>query len=129
MEQARLGQGFPWQKNFDDRSRNSTVAGLAVKAVGADDAIPPPVGFNVNHRDAVELLLKQVRVRKGRARPNVDAATIVTSTFWKSDNWKMVGAIGFEPTTYGTQNRRATKLRHAPTGGRSLHRNIVKEKT
>jgi len=27
----------------------------------------------------------------------------------------MVGAIGFEPTTYGTQNRRATKLRHAPT--------------
>ena len=26
----------------------------------------------------------------------------------------MVGAIGFEPTTYGTQNRRATKLRHAP---------------
>lgn len=29
----------------------------------------------------------------------------------------MVGAIGFEPTTYGTQNRRATKLRHAPTCG------------
>ncbi len=28
---------------------------------------------------------------------------------------EMVGAIGFEPTTYGTQNRRATKLRHAPT--------------
>ena len=28
---------------------------------------------------------------------------------------KMVGAIGFEPTTYGTQNRRATRLRHAPT--------------
>ena len=28
--------------------------------------------------------------------------------------WKVVGAIGFEPTTYGTQNRRATKLRHAP---------------
>ena len=28
----------------------------------------------------------------------------------------MVGAIGFEPTTYGTQNRRATRLRHAPTG-------------
>ena len=27
----------------------------------------------------------------------------------------MVGAIGFEPTTYGTQNRRATRLRHAPT--------------
>ena len=26
----------------------------------------------------------------------------------------MVGAIGFEPTTYGTQNRRATRLRHAP---------------
>lgn len=28
---------------------------------------------------------------------------------------KVVGAIGFEPTTYGTQNRRATRLRHAPT--------------
>ena len=27
----------------------------------------------------------------------------------------MVGAIGFEPTTYGTQNRRATRLRYAPT--------------
>ncbi len=27
---------------------------------------------------------------------------------------QMVGAIGFEPTTYGTQNRRATRLRHAP---------------
>ena len=27
---------------------------------------------------------------------------------------RMVGAIGFEPTTYGTQNRRATRLRHAP---------------
>ena len=28
---------------------------------------------------------------------------------------RMVGAIGFEPTTYGSQNRRAAKLRHAPT--------------
>ncbi len=28
---------------------------------------------------------------------------------------EVVGAIGFEPTTYGTQNRRATRLRHAPT--------------
>ena len=27
----------------------------------------------------------------------------------------MVGATGFEPATYGTQNRRATKLRYAPT--------------
>ena len=27
----------------------------------------------------------------------------------------VVGAIGFEPTTYGTQNRRATRLRYAPT--------------
>ncbi len=25
-----------------------------------------------------------------------------------------VGAVGFELTTYGTQNRRATKLRYAP---------------
>ena len=31
-------------------------------------------------------------------------------------DFRMVGAIGFEPTTYGTQNRRATRLRHAPTG-------------
>lgn len=27
----------------------------------------------------------------------------------------MVGATGLEPATYGTQNRRATKLRYAPT--------------
>ena len=29
---------------------------------------------------------------------------------------EMVGARGFEPPAYGTQNRRATRLRHAPTG-------------
>ena len=29
----------------------------------------------------------------------------------------MVGAEGFELSTYGTQNRRATRLRYAPTGG------------
>jgi hypothetical protein len=40
---------------------------------------------------------------------------------------EMVGAIGFEPTTYGTQNRRATKLRHAPTK-RSLPRLAEREK-
>ena len=28
---------------------------------------------------------------------------------------KMVGAEGFELSTYGTQNRRATRLRYAPT--------------
>ncbi len=28
---------------------------------------------------------------------------------------QVVGAIGFEPTTYGSQNRRATRLRYAPT--------------
>ncbi len=28
---------------------------------------------------------------------------------------EMVGAARFELTTYGTQNRRATRLRHAPT--------------
>lgn len=28
----------------------------------------------------------------------------------------LVGAIGFEPTTYGSQNRRATRLRYAPLG-------------
>ena len=27
----------------------------------------------------------------------------------------MVGAEGFELSTYGTQNRRATRLRYAPT--------------
>ncbi len=37
------------------------------------------------------------------------------------DLLKMVGAIGFEPTTYGTQNRRATRLRYAPTFQRSIH--------
>ena len=31
---------------------------------------------------------------------------------------EVVGAIGFEPTTYGTQNRRATRLRYAPTAHR-----------
>jgi hypothetical protein len=30
---------------------------------------------------------------------------------------EVVGAIGFEPTTYGSQNRRATRLRYAPTKG------------
>ena len=34
-----------------------------------------------------------------------------TARLWM---WKVVGAIGFEPTTYGSQNRRATKLRYAP---------------
>ena len=28
---------------------------------------------------------------------------------------KVVGAAGFELATYGTQNRRATRLRYAPT--------------
>ena len=28
---------------------------------------------------------------------------------------KVVGAEGFELSTYGTQNRRATRLRYAPT--------------
>ena len=32
----------------------------------------------------------------------------------KISSFFMVGAIGFEPTTYGTQNRRATRLRYAP---------------
>jgi hypothetical protein len=39
----------------------------------------------------------------------------------KKFNIVLVGAIGFEPTTYGTQNRRATRLRYAPTS-RSLAR-------
>ena len=38
----------------------------------------------------------------------------VAATLKNKINWWMVGAIGFEPTTYGTQNRRATRLRHAP---------------
>jgi hypothetical protein len=29
--------------------------------------------------------------------------------------WKMVGTARFELATYGTQNRRATRLRYAPT--------------
>ena len=29
-------------------------------------------------------------------------------------NILLIGATGFEPATYGTQNHRATKLRHAP---------------
>ncbi len=29
---------------------------------------------------------------------------------------KKVGAPGFEPGTFGSQNRRATKLRYAPIG-------------
>ena len=28
---------------------------------------------------------------------------------------EVVGARGFEPPAYGTQNRRATRLRYAPT--------------
>ncbi len=30
---------------------------------------------------------------------------------------KMVGAVGFEPTTSCTRNKRATRLRYAPTQG------------
>ena len=30
---------------------------------------------------------------------------------------EVVGAEGFELSTYGTQNRRATRLRYAPTAG------------
>lgn len=41
---------------------------------------------------------------------------------------KLVGAIGFEPTTYGTQNRRATRLRHAPTLVHHLEGNAGNEK-
>jgi hypothetical protein len=33
----------------------------------------------------------------------------------------MVGVIGFEPTTYGTQNRRATRLRYTPMGSVTVH--------
>lgn len=33
---------------------------------------------------------------------------------------QMVGARGFEPPAYGTQNRRATRLRHAPNLSRLL---------
>lgn len=29
----------------------------------------------------------------------------------------LVGAAGFEPAAFGTQNRRATRLRHAPMLG------------
>jgi hypothetical protein len=31
---------------------------------------------------------------------------------------KKVGAPGFEPGTFGSQNRRATKLRYAPIGSK-----------
>ena len=41
---------------------------------------------------------------------------------------KLVGAIGFEPTTYGTQNRRATRLRHAPTLRHQIEGNAGNEK-
>ena len=41
--------------------------------------------------------------------------------------FSVVGAIGFEPTTYGTQNRRATRLRYAPTAV-FLQRNAAKGK-
>jgi hypothetical protein len=32
----------------------------------------------------------------------------------------MVGATGFEPATSSSQTKRATRLRHAPTDGRSI---------
>ncbi|SPE58640.1 hypothetical protein SBV1_2770004 [Verrucomicrobia bacterium] len=32
----------------------------------------------------------------------------------------MVGAVGFEPTTFWSQTRRATKLRYAPTTGTNI---------
>ena len=46
-----------------------------------------------------------------------DREVCVTSS-WTSN---MVGAIGFEPTTYGTQNRRATRLRYTPMGSVTVH--------
>ena len=35
-------------------------------------------------------------------------------------DWKMVGAVRFELTTSCTRNKRATRLRYAPTQGRIL---------
>jgi hypothetical protein len=46
------------------------------------------------------------------SRPSRGKDAIYTNT---TKSLKMVGAIGFEPTTYGSQNRRATRLRYAPT--------------
>jgi hypothetical protein len=43
----------------------------------------------------------------------------------KSD---MVGARGFEPPAYGTQNRRATRLRYAPFHRRCLQPLVAVEK-
>ena len=37
---------------------------------------------------------------------------------------KMVGAVGFEPTTFWSQTRRATKLRYAPITGGEISHNV-----
>ena len=38
------------------------------------------------------------------------------NTMWKQSDWKRrkVGAPGFEPGAFGSQSRRATRLRYAP---------------
>jgi hypothetical protein len=43
-------------------------------------------------------------------------ACITTRTILTKSLMGKVGAPGFEPGTFGSQNRRATKLRYAPIG-------------
>ena len=41
----------------------------------------------------------------------------------------MVGAVGFEPTTFCSRSKRATRLRYAPTLGVASNKTLVRRKT
>lgn len=61
------------------------------------------------------------RIRGERKRMSMTMATALAFSMARSQA-DLVGATGFEPATCGTQNRRATRLRHAPTPARLTQR-------
>ena len=84
------------------------------------DAATPPRKENRKTQEHAHLYLAAYRVcpRSHCQKPSRDTANIVAYRqpaniymLW----FEMVGTARFELATYGTQNRRATRLRHAPT--------------
>ena len=88
-----------------------------------NQVVTPPDATRYIHRpdaryESQPQLFAMRATRSSGARKNVTRSK--TGRRVSGNLTEMVGAIGFEPTTYGTQNRRATRLRHAPT--RSLYK-------
>ena len=103
---------------FTTCSASSITEGLRVDHGTLDHLTPriPPKPMREPFEDAyevIELLICEA----------LNSYKIIYSGFWASPEIgrkllkKMVGARGFEPPTSCSQSRRATGLRHAPTGG------------